>query len=102
MKSKQKNVWNSSSTTENKPQDSSDSTVSVFTRTNNPKVVIKSEKINDNWDIFYWKNLSKHKLIKFACIIIMSLIILMTFFLSFKTYNMINELSDYVHLNIQS
>lgn len=113
MRSKQRNSWNSSSATEqkisktwttiteNKIQDNSYSTVSVFTKTSNPKVIIRSEKINDNWDSFQWKDLNKHKLIKFTCIIIILLIILMTFFLSLKTYNMINELSDYVYLNVQ-
>ena len=72
--------------------------VSVFTKTTTPKVVIQSEKM-DNAGIY--QNVCKHRIIKSACLIIMGIIILMTFFLALKTYNSVNELSDYVHLVVQ-
>lgn len=113
MKTTKKDTWNSNSTKkqkgskigttirEDKVQNQTNSNVSVFTKTNNPKVVIQAEKLNNNWNNFYWENLNTHKLIKFTCIIIMCLIILMIFFLSLRTYNTINELSDYVQMNLQ-
>jgi len=72
--------------------------VSVFTKTTTPKVVIQSEKM-DNAGIY--QNVCKHRIIKSACLIIMGIIILMTFFLALKTYNSVNELSDYIHLVVQ-
>ena len=74
--------------------ESSDANVSVFTKTTTPKVIIKSENIDSN-NTFQNINRSKHKLLKFICSIIMCLIILMTFFLSLKTYDTVNELSKY-------
>lgn len=84
--------------TEKKISNDSNVGVSVFTKTTTPKVVIQSEKM-DNADIY--QNVCKHRIIKSACLIIMGIIILMTFFLALKTYNSVNELSDYVHLVVQ-
>ena len=74
------------------------SNVSVITKTTAPKVVVQSEKVNQ-------KHLSeindKHLLLKLICFVIMCIILLMTFFLSLKTYNAMNELSDYVQWRIQ-
>lgn len=76
------------------------SNVSVITKTTTPKVVIQSEKVSNK------ENLSneisdRHLLLKLICFVIMCIILLMTFFLSLKTYNTVNELSDYVHRRIQ-
>lgn len=84
--------------TEKKISNDSNVGVSVFTKTTTPKVVIQSEKM-DNTGIY--QNVCKHRIIKSACLIIMGIIILMTFFLALKTYNSVNELSDYVHLVAQ-
>ena len=84
--------------TEKKISNDSNVGVSVFTKTTTPKVVIQSEKM-DNAGIY--QNVCKHRIIKSACLIIMGIIILMTFFLALKTYNSVNELSDYVHLVVQ-
>jgi len=67
----------------------SDTWVSVFTKTTNPKVVIQSDKIDtlDNC-----QKIHKHQILKSVCLIVMGIIILMTFFLSLKTYNTVNEL----------
>ena len=81
--------------TEKKISNDSNVGVSVFTKTTTPKVVIQSEKM-DNAGIY--QNICKHRIMKSACLIIMGIIILMTFFLALKTYNSVNELSDYVHL----
>lgn len=71
----------------------SESNVSIITKTTNPRVIVKSEKMDNNCDYNYshphtWKN----QILKFVCLIIMCMIILATFFLSLKTYNMMNEL----------
>ena len=72
----------------------SDIDVSVFTKTTTPKVVVQSEKM-DCTSIY--QNICEHRILKSACLIIMGVVILMTFFLSLKTYNTVNELSDYIH-----
>ena len=75
------------------------SSVSVITKTTTPKVVIQSENIPNN-ENFLNKSYDKHLLLKLICFVIMCIILLMTFFLSLKTYNSVNELSDYIHLII--
>jgi len=69
--------------------------VSVFTKTTTPKVVIQSENIDNS---LFSENISKHQILKICCLIIMSIILLMTFFLTLKTYNAVNELSEYILL----
>lgn len=75
------------------------SNVSVITKTTTPKVVIQSENINNN-NLLNEIN-DKHLLLKLICFVIMCIILLMTFFLSLRTYNAVNELSDYVQWRIQ-
>jgi len=88
---KTKRQW--TSTTSKKMIDSSNTSVSVFTKTINPKLVIESENIEAE-HYLKWKR-DKHKLLKFLCLIVMCVIILITFFLSLNTYNMVHELSKY-------
>ena len=76
------------------------SNVSVITKTTTPKVVIQSENVSKNEELLNEINY-KHLLLKLVCFIIMCVILLMTFFLSLKTYNEVNELSDYIHRIIQ-
>ena len=93
-KKKQKEVIASEIVEEKKINNSSESNISVLTKTTNPKVVINSEDFK-NCD----ENLTiqkKHKLLKTVCFMIICIIILMTFFISLKTYNMVNELSYYI------
>lgn len=91
VRAKTTKQWNSS--TSKQVISSSDTSVSVFTKTTNPKVIVKSENIRDE---YHWKgSRNKHKILKFLCLIIMCLIILITFFLSLKTYNTVSELSEY-------
>lgn len=78
----------------------SSSNVSVITKTTTPKVLVQSENITNNENILNEIN-DKHLLLKLICFIIMCVILLMTFFLSLKTYNAVNELSDYVQWRIQ-
>lgn len=82
---------------EKKIEDSSETNVSVFTKTTNPKVIIKSEKLENN-STSPQRNSNTITLLKFLCFSIMCIIILMTFFLSLKTYNMVNELSEHIML----
>lgn len=74
--------------------------VSVITKTTKPQVVIQSEKIDElqkncmhDWTIWFR---NKHQLIKFCCIIVVCIIILLTFFLSLKTYNMVKDLHNII------
>ena len=97
-KKTQKTVWTVNDINEKEQFDSSDDSVSVFTKTTNPKVIIKSEDIRNNWNFTQEESRNKHRLLKFLCVIIICLIILMTFFLSLKTYNAVNKLSEYFML----
>ena len=71
------------------------SNVSVITKTTSPKVVIQSENVSNNSHLLNEIH-DKHLLLKLICFVIMCIILLMTFFLSLKTYHAVNELSDYV------
>lgn len=82
---------------EKKISDNSDANVSVFTKTTSPKVVVQAEKM-ENFE--FNQNIYRHKILLSACLVTMGIIILMTFFLALKTYNNVNELSDYIHLII--
>jgi len=75
------------------------SSVSVITKTTAPKVIVQSENLQNNDNILAEIN-DKHLLLKLICFVIMCMILLITFFLSLKTYNTVNELSDYIHLII--
>ena len=74
---------------EKKISDDSEAGVSVFTKTTTPKVVIQSEEMRDPE---VYQNVKRHNALKSICLIVMSIIILMTFFLCLKTYNDVNEL----------
>lgn len=63
--------------------------VSVITKTTNPKVLIQSESLDNNI-------CTKHQLLRFICMIVMCMIILLTFFVSIKTYGLVQELSNYI------
>lgn len=76
------------------------SNVSVITKTTTPKVIIQSENVSKNKEVLDKIN-NKHLFLKLICFVIMCIILLMTFFLSLKTYNTVNELSNYVHIIIQ-
>ncbi len=69
-----------------------ESNVSVITKTTNPRVVIQSENFDKDsqWD------LHKHMLLKFICLIVMCTIILITFFVSIKTFCMVKDLTQYI------
>jgi len=70
------------------------SNVSVITKTTTPKVVIQSEKVKD---AVFNQDYDKHLLLKLVCFVIMCAILLISFFLSLKTYNTVNELRDYIY-----
>ena len=74
---------------EKKVSNNPDADVSVFTKTTSPKVVVQSEKMDTPQII---QNIHRHRVLKSICLIVMGIIILMTFFLSLKTYNTVNEL----------
>lgn len=88
---KTKKQWSSAEL--KKVIDSPDASVSVFTKTTNPKVIIESEHIKEECHCRWNRN--KHKLLKFLCMMIMCIIVLITFFLSLKTYNTVSELAEY-------
>lgn len=95
-KKRQKEVIASDVVEEKKINNSSESNISVLTKTTNPKVIINSENFKDNCNNLPHHNRKKHKLLKSICFMIICIIILMTFFLSLKTYNIVNELSYYI------
>ena len=66
--------------------------VSVFTKTTNPKIIVQSENL-ENTKVCQNQNICSCRFWKFVWLMIMSIIILMTFFLTLRTYNIINELS---------
>ena len=72
--------------------DSSGNNVSVITKTTKPQIIIQSEKIGDKTNIYP----NKHKLIKFCCMIILCIIILLTFFLTLKVYNMLSDIHNII------
>lgn len=74
---------------EKKTSNDSDVGVSVFTKTTTPKVVIQSENVSTPQII---QSINRHRILKSACLIVMGIIVLMTFFLSLKTYNVVSEL----------
>ena len=66
--------------------------VSVFTKTTNPKVVIHSENLCTT-RVFQNQNICWRRFLKSTWMIVMSIIVLITFFLTLKTYNIVSELS---------
>ena len=78
---------------EKKIKTSPETNVSVFTKTTNPKIIIKSEIFKNNNSL---KKVNTHAILKFLCLSIICIIILITFFLSLKTYNMIHELQEHI------
>lgn len=109
MQTKQKGEWNYTKSKKQKSTKAwttitgeeitshSESSVSVFTKTSNPKVIVKSEALNNECGGFNWRISCEHRLMKFACMVIICLIVLIIFFLSFRTYNKVNELSNYIY-----
>lgn len=95
-KKKQKEVITSDIIEEKKIGSSSESNISVLTKTTNPKIIVNSEDFKDSYNELPHHNRKKHKLLKSICFMIICIIILMTFFLSLKTYNIVNELSYYI------
>ena len=85
-KSAKKN-WVKNVMIQNKTKDSNENRSSVITKSTKPKVIIQSENVN-NCSLYH-----KHIMIKFIFLIVISSIILVTFFLSLRTYNMVKELS---------
>ena len=83
-----KKDWTPNLTIQEKIEKPDDENFSVITKTTRPKVVIQSENIENDCSICH-----NHKMIKFIFLIVICCIILITFFLSLKTYNMVNELS---------
>lgn len=91
-------IWVSAVVTEKKHSNHPEANVSVFTKTTNPKVVIKSESLKNSNSISLWQKQNKYNMLMFFCFIIICIIILATFFLSLKTYNTVNELAEYIIL----
>ena len=75
---------------EREVSNNSETGVSVFTKTTSPKVILHSEKLNIAKT--NQKNLRMCRLLKSVCLIVLGIVILMTFFLSLKTYHAVNEL----------
>ncbi len=93
----QKKDWISNLTTDKKYTER-EPNVSVFTKTTNPKVVIKAENLKNDHNNPWCKIRNKHNMLMFFCLIIICVIILATFFLSLQTYNTVNRLAEYIIL----
>lgn len=91
-------IWASSVVTEKKHSDNSEANVSVFTKTTSPKIVVKSENLKNNDNMFLWQKQNKYNMLILFCFIIMCIIILATFFLSVQTYDTVNKLAEYIIL----
>ena len=75
--------------------DTGETNVSVITKTTSPKVIIKSESLSQKCHDGSCKQwFYAHRFIKLLCGLVIIIIILFTFFLSLKTYNMVSDLSD--------
>jgi len=83
-----KKNWTSNLTTQESIEKPNEENFSVITKSTRPKVVIQSENIENEYSIYH-----NHKMIKSIFLVVICCIILITFFLSLKTYNMVNELS---------
>ena len=75
-----------------KVSNNSEMGVSVFTKTTNPKVVVQSENL-DTTKAFQNQNICWRRFLKSTWMIVMSIIVLMTFFLALKMYSIVSELS---------
>lgn len=97
---KKQEIWSDKIKTKETMTNTSESDVSVFTKTTKPNLVIKSEKIRNNYNNCNscCQKQKIHKILYFICMIIICIIILMTFFLTLKTYNAVEELSEYIML----
>lgn len=84
---------------------SNTSSVSVITKTTSPKVIIQSENFERlNSDLEWKESLESHitwteyyNLLKILCKVMLVVIILITFFLSLKTYRIVNKLHHSNH-----
>jgi len=95
-KKSQKEVIASDIIEEKRINNSSEHSISVLTKTTKPKVIINSEDFKNSSENLSMHNPKNHKLLKTVCFMIVCIIILITFFLSLKTYNTVNELSYYI------
>lgn len=84
--------WVSNIIIQEKAKEQGEDNFSVITKSTRPKVVIQSENIKEECSLHH-----KHKMIKFIFLVVICCIILITFFLSLKTYNMVNELYLYLY-----
>ena len=84
-----KKSWTSNLTIQTKKERTEENSSSVITKSTNPKVIIQSENFEGR------HSYNKHKLMKFVLFIVICIIILITFFLSLKTYNTVNELYNH-------
>ena len=95
LSSNKVSIWNSEKenvseiSVENSNSSNLKTDVSVLTKTTSPKVIIQSDDIHSHT---INQNICKHKLLKSVCLIVFCVIILVMFFLSIKTYNLVNEL----------
>lgn len=70
--------------------------VSVITKTTKPKVVIQSEKIAEPKNCNYSDFCKKYSIVEYLYLIIMWIIVLITLFISIKTYNTVNNLANFI------
>ena len=85
-----KKLWNESDSVENLKKNHAESSVSVFTRSTNPKVVVWAEKVdkviscNNRWHSW--------RIMKFVFMIVMGILLVITFFVSLRTYHLVENM----------
>ena len=86
-----KKLSNDSDKVENVEKKQHESNVSVFTKSTNPKVVVWAEKLNEK--SLYYSKLCSWKIMKLVFMVVMSILLIITFFVSLKTYHIVEHLS---------
>ena len=87
-----KRLSNEPDCVENIKENQNEADVSVFTKSTNPKVVVWSEKFNNENVKFHCDGWCSWKIVKFVFMIVMSSLLIITFFVSIKTYHIVENL----------
>ncbi len=89
-KSVTKKLSNESEVIENVKKEPTESNVSVFTRSTNPKVVVWAEKVNNEKSCY--NRQCSWRIMKFVFMVVMSILLIITFFISLRTYHIVENL----------
>lgn len=85
-----KKLSSKSGVVENEKREQTESNVSVFTRSTNPKVVVWAEKVSNEKSCC--NRQCSWRIIKFVFMVVMSILLIITFFVSLRTYHIVENL----------